>query len=312
MGGKIGVRSQLGHGSTFWFTARLEKQAGANKSASQTSTTAFSGARLLNIGDHPTSLRIVSQYLEAWKTRCDSAKSKEEAMNMATTAMQSSDPYRLIILDNDMSEIDGITLAKMLRQGPVHDRVPIILLSSLDRRVLRHELPALGIRRVLKKPIRQDDLKRAVLRSLSGASDTDPFPPAASPETPAATPQAAPNLRVIVAEDNLVNQRIIAMQLRKLGLITDLAGSGHELLNAMDNKPYDLVFMDCQMPEMDGYEATRRIRASGRFPKLRIVAMTANAMQGDREKCLAAGMDDYMSKPIRMDELRKALEFKTG
>ncbi|MFT3868087.1 MAG: response regulator [Nibricoccus sp.] len=312
MGGRIGVHSQLGHGSTFWFTVRLEKQPGANVVAAPALVDTFTGKRVLVVDSHATSLKIVGQYLEAWKLRCDVAKSKDEAINLATAAAQAGDPYRLTILDNDMFEIDGVALAKTLRQISPYQNLLFILLTSLDRQLARQELPAIGVRRVLRKPIRQDDLKRALLRLLGDNADADSNPQQnASSELPAA-PQIDSKLRIIVAEDNLVNQRIIDMQLKKLGLRTDLAASGHELLSAMENKPYDLVLMDCQMPEMDGYEATRRIRTSGRFPSLRIVAMTANAMQGDREKCLAAGMDDYMSKPIRVDELRRVLGFKNS
>jgi PAS domain S-box-containing protein len=312
MGGQIGVHSQLGHGSTFWFTVRLEKQAEAAVVADSTTLDSIAGARLLSVGDHATNQKTVSQYLEAWKLRCDTAKSKEEALSMATAAVQNGDPYRLMILDNDMSEIDGVALAKIIRQNSTYDNVPLILLTSLGRRVLRHELPAMGIRRVLEKPIRQGDLKRALLRLLGGAAEADSNSPQATPAEPTAELPANSKLRVIVAEDNLVNQRIIEMQLKKLGIVADMAGSGHVLLAAMETKTYDLVLMDCQMPEMDGYEATRRIRASGQFPNLRIIAMTANAMKGDREKCLAAGMDDYLSKPIRVDDLRKAMDYRTS
>ncbi len=154
--------------------------------------------------------------------------------------------------------------------------------------------------------------KQAGNQLLGGTAHPHSHAPQAKQDDPNATSKFNSKLRVIVAEDNLVNQRIIEMQLKKFGITPDMVGSGHELLAAIENKPYDLALTDCQMPEMDGYEATRRIRASGRFPNLRIIAMTANAMQGDREKCLAAGMDDYLSKPVRLDDLRQALKLQTS
>ncbi|MFT3782490.1 MAG: response regulator [Nibricoccus sp.] len=307
MGGRVGVQSQPGHGSTFWFTVRLEKQPGAKAAADLAPLNSIAGARVLVIGDHATNLKIVSQNLEAWKIRFEIAKSTQEALEKGAAASQGEGPFRAVIIDNDLSETDGLSVAKNLRPHSAFLDLPLVLLTSLGRRVTRQDLPALGVRHVLRKPVRQDDLKRTLLRVLNGDKDTRPNSQFTTPKPPESATEALPHLRVAVAEDNLVNQRIIDMQLKKLGVVADMSNSGHELLAALENKPYDLVLMDCQMPEMDGYEATRRVRASNRFPDVRIVAMTANAMQGDREKCLAAGMDDYITKPVRIEELRRVL-----
>jgi len=305
MGGTIGVRSQPGTGSTFWFVARLGKPAAAQVNVAASSRT-LAGVRLLAVDEHATHLRIVRQYAEAWQMRCDTATSAPEALSRAASALAADDPYRVILLDHQVGDVDGVALARTLRNDAAFGRAALLLVTSLDRRFTREQVSEIGASDVLTKPVRQGELQRKLRQVLGGVADSRAVEPSAvaGVRTDSA---GAPSLRVIVAEDNLVNQRLIQLQLKKLGFGADLVANGHELLAALAQKPYDLVLMDCQMPELDGYETTRRLRDSGMYPGLSVIAMTANAMEGDREKCLAVGMDDYLSKPTRLEDLRSVL-----
>jgi CheY-like chemotaxis protein len=185
------------------------------------------------------------------------------------------------------------------------------LCTSWDSRFDRDELKKLGVVHVMLKPIRQPELLLALLQAVS--EDAAPLPRVPQPvlRDPSRSPEAfrteSGAIRLLVAEDNMVNQRVTLLQLQKLGYRADVASTGLEVLEAMERADYDMVLMDCQMPEMDGFEATRRIRQNPRFAMTKVVAMTANAMLGDRERCLASGMDDYISKPTRLNELRDVI-----
>ncbi len=224
------------------------------------------------------------------------------------------EPYELVYADVDEPAIDGIAFPAAVARRTAPDRLATILISSVERRAGQRALLKTGAAGLINKPIRRADFVRVSIAALQA-------PVAAATPKPNRTMREAPppdadadverdglaHLRVLVVEDNLVNQRLVRLQLQKLGLRADLAANGLEALQALDRARYDVVLMDCQMPDMDGYEATRRLRANGRHHAVRVIAMTANAMQGDREKCLAAGMDDYIPKPIREAELRAAL-----
>jgi CheY-like chemotaxis protein len=274
--------------------------------------------RVLAIDDNATNRKVIPHYLAGWGVRCSLSSGASEAIDILRAAADAGECFDLVLLDFQMPEMDGGTLAGAIHAEHRLAHIPMILLTSMDRRRSREELAAVGIVDVLTKPIRQHELLESVLRiktpaagfslaepePLAGAAERSEVAGAKSVETESAAQRA---LRVLVAEDNPVNQRLTCLQLRKIGFAADIAANGFEVLEALERGNYDVILMDCQMPELDGYETTRRIRESGRHASIRIIAMTANAMQGDRDKCLAIGMDDYLSKPTRVGDLRAAL-----
>jgi len=310
MSGEIGVRSGPGEGSTFWFAITLEKQRAA--ASSPPPSESMAGLRVLVVDDNATNRTILLHQLAAWRLRAGSAASGPEALTQLRDAAQAGDPFRLVVVDGQMPEMDGLSLARAISADPKLAGTKIVLLNSLSHRLSAEERAALGLEACLVKPVKQSDFFNCLQQVLTGAprqtsQSINPVPLAArAPMKP---------MRVLVAEDNSVNQRLAVRLLQKLGYHADVAGNGLEILSALEQVPYDVVLMDCLMPELDGYDTTRRIRqqqqtAGSPFHArvIRIVAMTANAMQGDREKCLACGMDDYVSKPIQLAELRAAME----
>ena len=316
MQGEIGVESDTDKGATFWFTARFEKQTGAAQPVRKAVTNLYN-LRVLVVDDNATNRQILRHQIFAWKMQKGSAAGGFEALKILRAAAAAGEPYDLALLDMQMPEMDGMMLAKAIKADPVIARTRLIMLTSLGHRFSADELQAIGLDAYLIKPVKQSRLFDCLVDVLGKDKAEDTFTEAAV--APTATKPAAPplpRLHVLVAEDNQVNQKIAVAQLKKLGCTVEVVANGLEVLDALPRANYDLVLMDCQMPEMDGYEATQTIRnreqdhehaCRWRAP-MRVVAMTANAMQGDREKCLAAGMDDYVSKPMRLAELQAALE----
>ncbi|AOS45152.1 Signal transduction histidine-protein kinase BarA [Lacunisphaera limnophila] len=314
MHGEIGVQSTPGAGATFWFTARFLKPAGA--AARPAPTRDPVDLRVLVVDDNDTNRQILHHQIVSWKMQQGSAASGAEALVTLRAAAAAGQPYDAALLDMQMPGMDGLTLAHAIKADPVLARTHLIMLTSLGHVMTKPELAAQGIDAYLVKPVKQSRLFDCLV-DVMGAPRAEPA--AAKPvlPRPASPDYVAPaKSRILLAEDNTVNQKVALAQLRKLGHSADAVASGLEAVQAVAAVPYDLIFMDCQMPEMDGYEATQAIRqreqataAAGRpAPRVHIIAMTANAMQGDREKCLAAGMDDYVSKPVRETDLRAALE----
>jgi PAS domain S-box-containing protein len=312
MEGQIGVRSTLGHGATFWFTVRLDKQPYGTPHEPPPRVTALSGLRALIVDDNNTNRKILQHYCAAWGLRAEPVVSATDALKVLRDAAH-GDPFQLVLTDYQMPEMDGLSLAREIQNDSRISGARVVLLTSWDRRFDREELNACGVIRMLVKPIRQQDLLGALLRCVrigfgtnSGGSNlpSRSTPPA---EEPAPRAQNGRSLRILIAEDNIVNQRVASLQLRNLGHTVEIAANGLEVLKALETSTYDVIFMDGQMPELDGYQTTRRIRQDPATSGVRIIAMTANAMQGDRERCLEAGMDDYISKPTRPEDLQAAL-----
>jgi signal transduction histidine kinase/CheY-like chemotaxis protein len=315
MGGRIGVSSEAGKGSTFFFNIRLEKQTGPSEPAPSIYFRDLFDLRVLVVDDNATNRQILRHQLFAWKMQKGSAANGYEALDLLRTAVADKKPYDLALLDMQMPEMDGMTLARAIKADPAIASTRLIILTSMGYMHTHEELKAAGVDAYLIKPVKQSRLFDCLVDVLGRAAAEHVFtkqPKDAAPLLAAPAP-ATGTARILLAEDNIVNQKVALAQLKGLGFSADAVANGHEVLSALKQVPYDLIFMDCQMPEMDGYEASRIIRQSEKSltatwkSPIRIVAMTANAMTGDREKCLASGMDDYLSKPVRKSELQSAL-----
>jgi signal transduction histidine kinase/CheY-like chemotaxis protein len=301
MGGQIDCASVPGEGSTFHFTATFEIAADQHPKAETPAI--LEGKRVLIVDDNATNRTILQYQLLGWKMRVGgSATSAMEALAALRSAASAGEPFEVVALDMQMPNMDGLQLARAIRNEPGIAKVRLILLTSMCNRIDPAELGAAGIEAHLTKPVRPAQLQAAIARVLGSAPAVATAPARANKPAPAA---AQPN-RILLAEDNPVNQKVAIRQLEKLGYQADCVSNGQQALDALRRQNYNIVLMDCQMPELDGYQATRRLRAQG--SSVWIIAMTANAMQGDREICMDAGMDDYITKPVRLNELEAALK----
>jgi CheY-like chemotaxis protein len=252
---------------------------------------------LLVVDDSQTNRRLVGQYTRSWGMLVQEAASPREALRL----IERGDPFDVAILDIMMPEMDGVTLATEIRKSRDAATLPLIFFSSLGRR--EANASEVDFAAYLMKPLKPSQLFDA----LSGIFAREAPAPSESLAIAVEQPDL-PNLRVLLAEDNAVNQKLAVRLLERMGVVPAVVGNGLEAVAAAESGDFDLILMDVQMPEMDGLDATRQICA--RMPRERrpqIVAMTANAMQGDRELCLQAGMDDYLSKPIRVEELQRVI-----
>ncbi|HUA36184.1 MAG TPA: PAS domain S-box protein [Candidatus Binataceae bacterium] len=306
MNGKIAVISTPGTGSTFWFTAKIGKQKDVSKPVEH--SVSLSGIKAIVVDDNSNSLEILQRQTSAWGMETAVALSATEALDALRAAASARRPFRIAIIDVMMPEIDGIELARTIRGDPLFAETRFAFISSVGSRK-DFEARLRGFESIpwLMKPVSQATLRRTLTELLPNPSEPE-AEGGAKVHAGAITPQVSPRLKVLVAEDNPVNQKLAKLQLKKLGLKADIVANGAEAVDAALRFPYDVILMDCQMPEMDGYDATREIRrlqASTRHTI--IVAMTANALQGDREKCLAAGMDAYITKPVDVKVLASVL-----
>jgi two-component system sensor histidine kinase/response regulator len=315
MNGTPGVESHPGQGSTFWFTARLAKQPEGVHPALGIADE-LANLRVLIVDDNETNRHILQQQTGAWKMRSRTATNAAEALAELRSAVASGDPYQVALLDMQMPGTNGLALARAIKSDRELESVRLILLSSLGGRIGPNELKAAGIDDCLVKPVKQSLLFDS-LATVVGNRAVGSIVKAKKVSPPTNSSATAPQkLRILLAEDNVVNQQVALGLLQKLGYRADAVADGTEVLEALKSIHYDVVLMDCQMPQLDGYETTRRIRQleqqrSAPFDwkrPIHIIAMTAHAMEGDREKCLAAGMNDYLSKPVRRNELRAALD----
>jgi CheY-like chemotaxis protein len=310
MGGKIWVESKVGCGSQFHFTARLGV---ADGPAGAVGTIAppemLRDVKVLVVDDNRTNRRILEDMLKRWEMRCTSVEDGEEALSQLGVALAEGQPYGLILTDMHMPGMDGFALIEHIRERPELSMATILMLTSAGHRGDARRCKELGVSAYLLKPIRQSELLEAIARVLGDHQPNGTIPLITRFALHDAR-DPAECLRVLLVEDNAVNQLLARRLLEKRGHHVVLASNGREGLAALARSSFDLVLMDVQMPEMDGLEATAVIRGKelGSDRHQHIIALTAHAMKGDREKCLVAGMDGYLAKPIRPQELDDLLD----
>jgi PAS domain S-box-containing protein len=331
MGGEIGLESKVGQGSTFWFTVRLGKQASRPNLEGEISRTELAGVTLLVVDDNATNRFSVAYMASSWGMRVREASSGLEALKALKGAVASGQPFDIAMVDMQMPQMEGEKLCKSILLDPRLARTRLIVMTSLSQRDIAERIRKAGFGDYLIKPVKESRLFDIFVTALArparneigsrnfqnsqmpksrppitSPSSSKPQPPTTLP--PQVTVQRR-NLKILVVEDNAINQKVVINQLKQLGYLADCVGNGQEALDILAKKEYDIVLMDCQMPVLDGYGATEVLRKrEGADRHTVVIAMTANAMKGDREKCLAAGMDDYLSKPVDMTALGAALE----
>ncbi len=306
MAGEIVCESTKGRGSTFWFTADFSISNRGDQLESSTNAE-LKGLRGLVVDDNATNRRILEHQMESWGMQHNSVESGPIGLHRLREAADGESPYDLVILDMHMPEMDGLEVARQIKADVTLANLPLVMLTSVGLRGDAQLARNSGITAYLTKPVRQVDLYNC-LAAVMADSDSG-VDPRFLTRFSVSEQQSLFRGHVLLVEDNLVNQQVAMGLLRKLGCQVDLAGNGREAVNAVSTVPYDIVFMDCQMPVLDGYEATAEIRKMERSEEqhLPIIALTANAMEGDREKCLNAGMDDYLSKPFKQEQIVNVL-----
>ncbi len=303
MNGRLWVESEPGRGSCFHFTVSL----GVARQASEplVPEPSLAGVHVLLVDDNAANLRILLEMLCQWRMNPATASNAREALSMLRRSYETNDHFSLVVTDVHMPEIDGFGLSARIRDMPTFSDTLIVMLTSGETPGDAERSRELGVSQYLTKPVRRADLRAAILQALTGQTAPKPYDAARALHSPSASPS-----RILLAEDNIVNQRLATRVLEKAGHFVVIANNGREALTALQKQMFDVVLMDVQMPDMDGFEATKAIRKSelGQGMHVPIIAMTAHAMTGDRERCLAAGMDDYLSKPIRSADLLNIIE----
>ena len=318
MGGQVGLRSKPGQGTTFWCTARFQKQDVCPPAIVPSAE--LKGRRILIVDDNESNRTILHHLVSGWGMRDEQARNADEAMRLLTHSANSGAPFEVAILDMLMPGKDGLQLAQDIKAHPQGASIRLVVLTSLFQAGHAERARRAGFDAYLTKPVRHDQLQgclRMLFGLQPGAIGSLPYAGQANPAliTRHTLAELQTRPRILVAEDNLVNQKLAVRMLERLGYQSDVVSNGDEALAASEKETYAAIVMDCQMPVMDGYEATRRIREreqrAGSSPgraHIPIIALTANAMQGDRERCKAAGMDDYLSKPVKKDDLGMMLQ----
>jgi len=344
MGGQIGVESEEGKGSTFWFTAVLEKQP-EGKEKRIVVHEDIRGKRILIVDDNATNRFVLREQLKSWKCRYEEVSSGEQALEELGHAVAGKDRFDIAIIDMRMPGMDGETVGKKIKQDPDLKNTILVLMTSMGRRGDAKRYEEIGFAAYLTKPVKQSQLYDCLAMVTGTQKEEAKERPVKIVTRHSLSEDKKYKVRILLAEDNIINQKVALSILGKLGYSANAVANGKEAVKALEMIPYDIVLMDCQMPEMDGYEATREIRKmedkrqnpgktnsitqritsnkqqaadfqqkqsfinlQSSINSIPIIAMTANAMKGDREKCLKAGMDDYLSKPVKPQEISEMLE----
>lgn len=302
MDGEIGVNSIEGKGSTFWFTICI---ANARDSLPEVAFDNLKSQKILVVDDNYTNRVLLEQLLLKWQAESTVVESGEIALEKLTEAAEQGTPYHIAILDMQMPYMDGVQLGKAIKNDNKLSSTRLVMLTSQGQRGDVNKLKSIGFNGYLNKPVDQSILYNTLIK-IAGISTEE------NELTTSLSAQKVPqfNARVLVVEDNAINQKVAQGLLRKFGVQVEIAANGEEAIETLRNIPFDIVFMDCQMPVMDGYEATKLIRLKDSKVlnnKVPIVAMTANSMQGDQDKCISVGMDDFISKPINPNKVQEAL-----
>jgi CheY-like chemotaxis protein len=299
MQGDIGVESEPGCGATFWFTAAFPASDQPSKASPASSPKM---PRVLIVEDSTTTRQMIALQLTAWRVPNDTTDTATSALQVLREASKAGAPFDVVISDLHMPHMDGMALARFVRSRPDLGAPRFVLVTSAASSFDAATLTQLGVTMALRKPLKPQRLHDAVF----GAAPQRALRIVQPPMGPTAT---SAKRRVLVADDNIVNQKVALRQLHKLGIAAEAVGNGMEALEALERIAYDLVLMDCQMPDMDGYEATREIRqrqTGGR--RIPVIALTASVSDDDRQRCVAAGMDDFVSKPVRESDLADVLK----
>jgi PAS domain S-box-containing protein len=299
MGGEIGVESVSDQGSRFWFTLPLTLGIEKHPIANERTPAELKGSRILCIDDNSINRAVTKRQIELWEMRCDLASTAAEALARLSKASLENDPYRLILVDYLMPDIDGLEFTRLVRQ--INSTIPLIILSSVGSIITSAQKKEHNIALVLNKPVKRDKLYEDILLTIQGKS-----PAATSVNNVSAHPN---NGLILLAEDNSTNQTVAMKVLSKLGYQVNAVTNGLEVIEAIKKGAYDLILMDCQMPVLDGYETAKEIRKleKNSDKHIPIIAMTANALKGDEEKCIASGMNGYIAKPFAIDALKTIL-----
>ncbi len=302
MGGQIRIDSQAGHGSTFWFSIALKK--GSPDVLNKLEVAAdLHGVRVLIVDDNATNRTLLHHQVIAWGMLPSSAASGAEALEKLHAAA-TQEPFSVALLDMEMPEMDGLGLTRAIRADPALAAIKLILLTSIGRLGGEDIIKGMGLDASLVKPVRQSDLYECLITAIG----LSPAPGEPARLQVRAGKDEGRNIRILLAEDNTVNQQVAVFMLEARGYLVDVVGNGREAVDALARAPYAVVLMDCQMPEMDGFEATAEVRRrEGSMQHTPVIALTAHALRGEREKCIAAGMDDYVAKPINPDTLYATL-----
>ncbi|MBW4054458.1 MAG: response regulator [Proteobacteria bacterium] len=316
MGGKIGVKSVVGKGSTFWFTARFQTQSSDISKHGEASAYAdISGTKILVVDDNVTNRMLMITLLNSWGCQYETAGDGETALMLLREAAEQNDPFRIALLDQQMPGMDGSELGRRIKADQLVEPTLMVMVTSLGQRGDAAVLEQIGFAGYLTKPVRQSQLYDCIALVLGRSAGSVPKTGIVTRHTVAES--AIQGVRILLAEDNAINQKVAQALLNKLGYKADTVANGQEAVRALELINYDLVLMDCLMPEMDGFEATamiRNVRSNVLNHAVPVIAMTANAMVGDRDTCIEAGMNDYLAKPVKKEELAEVLGkwLKTG